>query len=49
MMLNELMNEYISDMMVVISATLVCIYAFTNGVRTLLQEKHIKEKEKGNS
>ena len=57
MMLNELMNENISDMMVVISATLVCIYAFTNGVRTLLRDiafkrnnkKYIKETEKGNS
>ena len=57
MMLNQLMNENISDMMIVISATLVCIYAFVNGVRTLLRdialskikEEHIQETEKGNS
>ena len=57
MMLNQLMNENISDMMIVISASLVCIYAFVNSVRTLLRdrtlskskEEHIKETEKGNS
>lgn len=35
MMLNEKMNEYISDMMIVISASLVCLYAFINSIRTL--------------
>lgn len=35
MMLNERMNENISDMMIAISATLVCVYAFINGIRTL--------------
>ena len=58
MMLNQKMNEYISDMMIVISAILVCVYAFINGIRTLLRDisfnKKIKEKnaqeiEKGNS
>ena len=60
MMLNERMNENISDMMVVISAALVCVYAFINGIRTLLRdmnlnknndenkEEHIQESEKGN-
>jgi len=55
MMLNERMNENISDMMIVISATLVCIYAFINGVRTFAnnindnekKEKQIQESEKG--
>lgn len=35
MMLNERMNENISDMMIVISASLVCLYAFINSIRTL--------------
>lgn len=54
MMLNERMNENISDMMVVISATLVCIYAFINSIRTLVynissnKEQQIQEPEKGN-
>lgn len=43
MMLNERMNENISDMMVVISATLVCIYAFVNGIRTLLRDVNLKK------
>ena len=38
MMLNERMNENISDMMIVISATLVCVYAFINGIRTLWRD-----------
>ena len=58
MMLNQKMNENISDMMIVISAILVCAYAFTNGIRTVLRDintnKKIKDKnaqeiEKGNS
>ena len=61
MMLNETMSENISDMMVVISAGLVCVYAFVNGIRTLLRdislrknieehkEENIQETEKGNS
>ena len=60
MMLNERMNENISDMMVVISAILVCVYAFINGIRTLVyninsntkknedKEEQIQEPEKGN-
>lgn len=59
MMLNETMNENISDMMVVISAGVVCTYAFMNGIRTLWYDikskkldeneaQHIKEPEKGN-
>ena len=60
MMLNEKMNENISDMMIVISATLVCVYAFINGIRTLVhdissnkkndenKEEQIQEPEKGN-
>lgn len=60
MMLNEKMNENISDMMIVISATLVCVYAFINGIRTLAhgislnkkndenKEQQIQEPEKGN-
>lgn len=54
MMLNERMNENISDMMIVISATLVCIYAFINSIRTLVynissnKEQQIQEPEKGN-
>lgn len=58
MMLNQTMSENISDMMVVISAALVCLYAFINGVRTVLRdislnkkhkEEKIEETEKGNS
>ena len=49
MMLNQKMNENISDMMIVISAILVCTYAFVNGIRTLLRDKNAKEIEKGNS
>lgn len=59
MMLNEKMSQNISDMMIVISAALVCLYAFINGIRTFsynhnLREKtedieeQIKEPEKGN-
>ena len=61
LMLIETMSENISDMMVVISAGLVCVYAFVNGIRTLLRdislrknieehkEENIQETEKGNS
>ena len=58
MMLNQTMSQNISDMMVVISASLVCLYAFINTVRTVLRdislnkkhkEEKIKETEKGNS
>ena len=58
MMLNQTMSENISDMMIVISAALVCLYAFINGIRTVLRDislnrKHKEEKiegtEKGNS
>lgn len=48
MMLNQKMNENISDMMIVISAILVCTYAFVNGIRTLLRDKNAQEIEKGN-
>ena len=59
MMLNEKMNENISDMMIVISAALVCTYAFINSIRTLRynilnskndenKEQQIQEPEKGN-
>jgi len=59
MMLNEKMNENISDMMIVISAALVCLYAFINGIRTFSynnlsnknnenKEEQIQEPEKGN-
>ena len=54
MMLNERMNENISDMMIVISASLVCLYAFINSIRTLIynissnKEQQIQEPEKGN-
>ena len=53
MMLNERMNENISDMMVVISAILVCAYAFINSIRVLLYNMTInketpQESEKGN-
>ena len=48
MMLNQKMNENISDMMIVISAILVCAYAFTNSIRTLLRDKKVQEIEKGN-
>lgn len=53
MMLNEKMNENISDMMVVISAILVCAYAFINSIRVLLMNMNInkddsQESEKGN-
>ena len=48
MMLNQKMNENISDMMIVISAILVCAYAFVNGIRTLLRDKNAQEIEKGN-
>ena len=60
MMLNEKMNENISDMMIVISASLVCLYAFINSIRTLIyninlnaksvenKEEQIQEPEKGN-
>ena len=53
MMLNEKMNENISDMMVVISAILVCAYAFINSIRVLLYNMTInketpQESEKGN-
>ena len=43
MMLNERMNENISDMMVVISAALVCVYAFINGIRTLLRDMNLNK------
>ena len=50
MMLNERMNENISDMMVVISATLVCVYAFINSIRAVLRDiisnKKSENKEK---
>ena len=36
MMLNQKMNQNISDMMIVISASLVCLYAFINGIRTFI-------------
>ena len=52
MMLNEKMNENISDMMIVISASLVCLYAFVNGIRTFAynhnSKEQIQELEKGN-
>ena len=44
MMLNEKMNQNISDMMIVISAVLVCLYAFINGIRTFLYNHNLKEK-----
>ena len=46
MMLNERMNENIADMMTVISATLVCIYAFINSIRTLLYDISLRNNEK---
>lgn len=46
MMLNERMNENISDMMIVISATLVCVYAFINGIRTLLYDMSSNKNKK---
>ena len=58
MMLNQKMNQNISDMMIMISATLVCIYAFVNGIRTVIydmqlkknyeKQQELKEPEKGN-
>ena len=58
MMLNQKMNQNISDMMIMISATLVCIYAFVNGIRTVIYDMQLKknyekqqeqkEPEKGN-
>lgn len=59
MMLNQKMNQNISDMMIVISASLVCLYAFINGIRTFSynhnlrdntedKEEQIQEPEKGN-
>lgn len=59
MMLNEKMSQNISDMMIVISAALVCLYAFINGIRTFSynhnlsektenKEEQIQEPEKGN-
>ena len=52
------MNENISDMMVILSATFVSAYALFNGIRTLLhdvslninknKEQQIQEPEKGN-
>ena len=56
-MLNEKMNQNISDMMIVISASLVCLYAFFNSIRILWydiklnkseKEEQSQETEKGN-
>ena len=44
MMLNQKMNQNISDMMIVISASLVCLYAFINGIRTFLYNRKLSEK-----
>ena len=46
MMLNERMNENISDMMIVISATFVCIYAFINSIRTLWRDVSLNKNKK---
>lgn len=46
MMLNERMNENISDMMIVISAALVCVYAFINGIRTFLYDMNSNKNKK---
>ena len=44
MMLNEMMNQNIADMMVIISATLVCTYAFANGIRILWRDISLNKK-----
>lgn len=53
MILIETMNENIADMLVILSATLVCAYAFVNSIRTLLYDvsssknkKNDEDKEK---
>ena len=45
-MLNEKMNENISDMMIVISAFLVCFYAFFNSIRILWYDIKLNKSEK---